>query len=521
MTNTDVPPLTDAELAARFGTPLYAHDRGALEAAAADLRALLPAPATLYFSLKANPAPHVGRVLRDAGCRAEISSPGELDSALTAGFDPAGMLYTGPGKTDVEIGGALCAGVREFSCESIADLRRVAALAAANGLTARVLLRVNPPAAHGDSGMRMTGSPTQFGIDVDGPPIDRTDLKVPGARVVGFHFFPVSNAVDEDVLVEEMTASARHAAELARDWGVALEVVDLGGGFAAPYAAPGTRPAYPGLRERVEPALDQHLPGWRDGSVRVCFESGRYLTCDSGRLIARVTDVKSSHGRRFVVTDTGIHHVGGLSGVGRALPMRASVTGGAAAGAGAPGDPSVVQASVVGPLCTPADVLNRNLEIGAVAAGDLITIPNVGAYGVTASLMGFLSRPAPAEVLVDGRDVVAASRIITTREDLIMSENTTAQNTIAETAATTAGAVGTDWDADFERMLREVTPSLDGAEPITGAHTLRSLGVDSLALVHLLTAVESHYGVTIPDEALVDGRCDTVEGMWSLVRPGA
>ncbi len=146
--------------------------------------------------------------------------------------------------------------------------------------------------------------------------------------------------------------------------------------------------------------LDLHLPEWRDGGIELACESGRYLSGSSGSLLAGVVNVKESRGSRFVILDAGINVVGGLSGIGRLLP--------AAVGIDESGD---LPGSLVGPLCTPGDSLAKAAKLPELAAGDVITVPNVGAYGVTASLISFLGRPAPTEVVVRGNEIVSVSRL--------------------------------------------------------------------------------------------------------------
>ncbi|MFJ8628720.1 type III PLP-dependent enzyme [Kitasatospora sp. NPDC093550] len=429
LTTGDSPPAEDvlaAELVRRYGSPLYVYDLDRVARAAADLRAALPEHSRLYYSLKANPHPELVRTLRLAGCSPEICSTGELAAALAAGFDGADCLYGGPGKTAEELRTALTAGVRTFSVESPADLRRVGAEARALGVTARCLLRINGTGAGAGVGLRMTGSASQFGHDItDGLP-DLAELTVEGTELCGLHFFPLTNAADPQGLLDEAIASIRTAAALEAHWGLPLRMLDLGGGFACPYAAPGERPRYDGLRAPLTAALDEHLPGWR-GRLEPSFESGRYLVGDSGRLICTVTEVKESRGTTYGVLDSGINHLGGLSGVGRLPSLRAEPLrlGGAGNGSGngpgnGPGNGSAPtrRVALVGPLCTPADVISRAAEAAPPRAGALLAVPNVGAYGATASLLGFLSRPAPAEITVrDGR-VVGADRLALRREPL-------------------------------------------------------------------------------------------------------
>ncbi|MEW1656675.1 type III PLP-dependent enzyme [Streptomyces sp. NPDC093707] len=413
------PPAEDllaAELVRRYGSPLYVYDLARVEQAAADLRAALPEGAHLYYSLKANPHPELVRTLRLAGCRPEICSTGELAAVLEAGFDGADCLYGGPGKTAEELGEGLAAGVRTFSVESPADLRRVGAQARARGVTARCLLRINGAGAGAGVGLRMTGGASQFGHDIaDGLP-DLAEFTVDGTELSGLHFFPLTNAADPQGLLAEAVASIRTAAALEAHWGLPLRMLDLGGGFACPYAAPGERPRYDALREPLTAALDAHLPGWR-GRLELAFESGRYLVGDSGRLVCTVTEVKESRGTTYGVLDSGINHLGGLSGVGRLPSLRAEPLRLADPGAGDEAD-GTRRVALVGPLCTPADVIRRAAEAVPPRPGALLSVPNVGAYGATASLLGFLSRPAPAEITVrDGR-VVGADRLALRREPL-------------------------------------------------------------------------------------------------------
>jgi acyl-CoA synthetase (AMP-forming)/AMP-acid ligase II len=398
----DGPEPQMAQLMRRYGSPLYVYDLEWADAALLALRAALPYPSTIYYSLKANPHPALVAAAGAGGCRAEVSSVGELAAAMEAGYAGAECLYTGPGKTTAEIEFALGHGVRRFSAESETDLRRVAEIARSDGGTAQCLVRVNVSRTGGAGSLRMTGMASQFGVDEEEVLAHPERFASrPGAHVVGAHFFPMSNARDEGSLIDTLAASIVAAARLRKRAGLDMAVVDLGGGFAAPYARPGELPRYPRLRSTLEPVLDTHLPGWRTGGVEIAFEAGRYLVGSCGRLGCTVVDVKQSRGRRFVVLDCGIHHLGGLAGLGRTLPVSVVSHGG--------GDGQLV--SLVGPLCTPGDLLAPVAEVGDLRSGDVLEIPNVGAYGLTASLVAFLSRPAPVEVVLREGAVVAVDQI--------------------------------------------------------------------------------------------------------------
>ncbi|MEU4770077.1 type III PLP-dependent enzyme [Actinosynnema sp. NPDC023794] len=396
----------DVELAAEFGTPLYVYRLDDVAEARKQLFDALPDEVELFYALKANPHPDLVRALREGEgrtCRAEISSTGELAAALAAGFRGEDCLYTGPGKTRGELDEAIAEGVRLFSTDSVTDVRHVGEAARARGVEVDCLLRVNSVAASATTSIRMTGTPSQFGFDsevlADALPLLR---EVEGVRIAGFHFFPLSNATDEDNLIGEFEHTIALAARLSDDLDLPLRYLDIGGGFTVPYGAPGERPEYPKLRAALERALDLHLPRWRAGAPRVACESGRYLVGGSGTLVAGVTNVKVSRGRKFVITDAGINTFGGMSGLGRLLPVQVRP---------AEGDGPVEKASLVGPLCTPGDVLGRQIDLPPLESGDVVCVPNTGAYGPTASLLMFLGRPAPTEVVVRGDEVVSVSRI--------------------------------------------------------------------------------------------------------------
>ncbi|MGI5152068.1 type III PLP-dependent enzyme [Plantactinospora sp. CA-294935] len=390
-----------SHLARRYGTPLYVYDAARIHRAADRLRAALPSPHRLYYSVKANPSPAVLRQLTGLGLPAEVSSAGELAVALDAGQPAEQVLYTGPGKTPTEVTEAIAAGVRLFSVESAEDHRRLAALAAEHGTAVGYLIRVNGRPSRPAGGLRMTGRPSQFGIDLDALwSIPGLFTGTPAARPVGLHFFPVTNMTDEAALAAEFTASVETAAAVLHRSGLDATVLDLGGGFAAPFARPGESPGYQRLAATLAETLDTRLAGWRAGRPVVAFEAGRYLVAECGTLLSTVLDVKRSGGRTFVVLDAGINNLGGVSATGRLLPPSAQPVG--------PDAPDAEPVTLVGPLCTPLDVLGRDARLPDPRVGDVVAIPNVGAYGLTASVLGFLSRPPPTEVLVDATDRVVA-----------------------------------------------------------------------------------------------------------------
>ena len=407
---TTAPQTTAHRAAELYGTPAYVYDLAEVRRAHQELTALLPERSLLYYSVKANPHPAVCQELARLGCGAEVSSAGEAQTCIAAGFPADRCLFTGPGKTPGEIRLAIGHGIRDFSVESPADLRRVAAAGAGARTALRCLLRVNADTPVPGMGLTMTGVASQFGTDtwqVLGSPGDFADDDY--AFLTGLHLFMGSNLADEDVLIRQFDAALRAASDIETALGRPLPFIDLGGGFAAPYARPGARPAYHALRQRLADLAAQRLPS--DGAPRqLAFESGRYLVSGCGTLVARVLDVKQSKGSTFVVLDTGINDLGGMAGL-RRVPS---------AGIRPLADPDapdeVPDCYFAGPLCTPLDTWARGVTAPRLRSGDLVTVPNVGGYGLTASLLAFLSRPPAVEVIVDGSEIRAADRLTLTRQ---------------------------------------------------------------------------------------------------------
>lgn len=497
-------------VARRYGTPTYVYDRGEVRAAYAQLDAALPAPSALYYSLKANPHCDLGAQLATMGASAEISSAGELRSALEAGFDARETLMTGPGKTPELLAAAVARGVRRFSVDSPADIDRLDAVCRSRGVTARFLLRVNADTPVPGMRMTMTGAPSQFGADASWLLAEPERFASRDrAALAGLHFYTGTNAEDPDALVLQLATSIELAGRLRSALGLRLDEVNLGGGFGHPFARAGARPDLRRLRRHLEPLLDTHLAGWRDRAPLASFESGRYLVAASGRLVCRVVDVKRSKGRTFVILDSGIHHLGGMSGL-RRLPRIVPELVGPRNG------DAIFEATVTGPLCTPLDTWGVGVRLPTLRPGDVVTVPNVGAYGLTASLLAFLGHDPPCEVVVDGHEVVSATRLTLSRVpagDLAVREVGPCDVGVP---AALLGA-GADPRARFLGILRDHLPLLAPDRELDWDAPLRVLGLDSLQAVALILEVEDAFSVLLPDGRLTETTLRSAASLWAVV----
>lgn len=389
-------PLT--RLAQRVGrTPFYAYDRTQLTARVRHVRAHLPPAVRLHYSIKANPMPALVQHMAALVDGLDVASAGELKTALDTGFDPAHVSFAGPGKTDAELSQAIAAGVT-LNAESAGEIDRAARIADALGIAPRIVLRVNPDFELKGSGMRMGGGAKPFGIDAELVPDCLRQLAALGIALQGFHIFSGSQSLKADAIAESHTRSVELALALAGDAGLALPGLYLGAGFGIPYFPGEQRLELAPIGDNLAQCLarvERALPG-----TRVSVESGRYLVGEAGVYVARVIERKVSRGQVFLVTDGGLHHHLAASGnFGQVIRKNypAAIGNRMAADDGADARETV---SVVGPLCTPLDVLAERMELARAKVGDLVVVFQSGAYGLSASPTAFLGHPAPLEVLV-------------------------------------------------------------------------------------------------------------------------
>jgi diaminopimelate decarboxylase len=382
------------ELARRVGrTPFYAYDRGLISQRVELLRRHLPAGVHLHYAIKANPMPEVVRHFASLVDGLDVASGGELGIALASGMRPDAISFAGPGKTDAELAKAVAARI-VINLESEREMERVAALGRERNERPRVAVRVNPDFELKSSGMKMGGGPKQFGVDAERVPAMLTRIGQLGLDFQGFHIFSGSQNLRADAITEAQAKTIELTLKLAEHAPAPVRMLNIGGGFGIPYF-PGERPldiaAVGANLARLLVGMQERMP-----QARVVIELGRYLVGEAGIYVCRVIDRKISRGHVFLITDGGLHHHLAASGnfgqvIRKNYPV---VVGNRVVGS----EREVV--SVVGPLCTPLDLLAEHMEMAKAEVGDLIVICQSGAYGLTASPTAFLSHPAPVEVLV-------------------------------------------------------------------------------------------------------------------------
>lgn len=381
-------------LAQRVGsTPFYAYERTAMTRRVQHVRQHLPADVCLHYSVKANPMPAVVQHMAGLVDGLDVASAGELRCALDTSMPARHICFAGPGKTDAELSQALAAGAT-IHIESGGELGRLDRIAQASGIAPQVALRVNPDFELRSSGMKMGGGAKPFGIDAEQVPALLQEIRAMGIACTGFHIFCGSQNLHPAALVEAHADSIALAQRLADTAALPVATLNLGAGFGIPY--------FPGEQaldiRPIGEALDGALTDWRRNfpASRVALEMGRYLVGEAGIYVARIIDRKISRGQVFLVTDGGMHHHLAASGnFGQVIRKNYPVAIGNKMAA-----EQREAVTVVGPLCTPLDILASEMELACAAVGDLVVVFQSGAYGLTASPTEFLSHAAPLQVVV-------------------------------------------------------------------------------------------------------------------------
>ncbi|NEX21019.1 pyridoxal-dependent decarboxylase, exosortase A system-associated [Thiorhodococcus mannitoliphagus] len=386
-------PIT--RLTERVGrTPFYAYDRALISARIAQLRQAMPDQIHLHYAIKANPMPAVVQHLAGLVDGFDVASGGELKTVLDTPMPPNQISFAGPAKSPIELRQAIAAGI-VINLESERELLAAVQAGEALGIRPKVAVRVNPDFELKSSGMKMSGGPKQFGIDAEQVPAVLGRMKTMDLEFIGFHIFSGSQNLRAEAISEAQEKTLELAMRLALEAPAPVRALNLGGGFGIPYF-PGEQPldlAAVGARlSELLPAARHALP-----DTELIIELGRFIIGEAGVYVCRVVERKLSRGQVFLVTDGGLHHHLAASGnFGQVIRKNYPVL---VANRVESGDEPET-ASVVGPLCTPLDLLADKMLLGHAREGDLIAVMQSGAYGLTASPTAFLGHPPPVEVLV-------------------------------------------------------------------------------------------------------------------------
>jgi len=394
--------LPISTIVGRHGTPVFVYDRSSLKRKYAALRRVLPERFSICYSVKANPNLAILEFFLEKGCGLEIASAGEFQLARKAGCAPANIIFAGPGKTEFELEVVMGNGIGEIHAESRLEIERVSTLGRKLGVRTRVAVRVNPTEDALGGAMQMGGKSSPFGVDEESlEPLLHRIAEDSQLAFQGIHLFVGTQILDCRVLLDQYRRAVEIARRAAAILSLPIHALDFGGGLGIPY--------FPGESELDLDELQHGLSKLMTDIARErCFvdtkfsvEPGRFLVGEAGIYVTRVNDIKTSRHKTYLILDGGMnHHLAASGNLGQVIRRNFPI-----AVLNRFDAPAMEVFDIVGPLCTPLDTLGRGVRLPQVEVGDLIGIFQSGAYARTASPLGFLSHPAPAEVWVaDGQD---------------------------------------------------------------------------------------------------------------------
>ena len=375
------------------GTPLFVYDNNIVGGQIARFQAAMASGVALNYAVTANPyeplLEFIGRYVD--GFR--VVSGGELQRLVQAKLAGIPIHLAGPAKTDPELETAIRLGAT-ISVESEGEAARAIAAGERLGIKPALAVRVNPPFSIDKGRLTMGAQPSPFGVDTDRVPALVAGILEADADWRGLHIFAAAQSLDADELIRMHDAIVGTAGDIAAETGLPLPELNLGSGFDVP-RLPGQEPLDV---DRIASELSRTLCNAPEhlATTRFSIELGRWLVADSGVYLTRVIDRCESHGRTFLNTDGGGHHLIGATGnLGERHRGNYPI-----AVANRFGIEPEEEVTVTGCLCTPFDVLGEDVALPRAEPGDLIAIFSTGAYGLTASPQAWESRPLAREVLV-------------------------------------------------------------------------------------------------------------------------
>ncbi|WP_243292123.1 type III PLP-dependent enzyme [Bacillus sp. FJAT-47783] len=368
----------------------YVYDLKQLSSHVQHLKRSLPKQCALFYAMKANPDKEILQTLEPFVDGFELASLGEVSKVNELCLNKPKVL-SGPVKTDETLRKAIISGVCVIHVESEWELNRIALITEELQQEVQIALRVNLQLAIAGARLTMAGKATQFGVDEQDVP--RLIHNVKGCRfiqLVGFHFHSVSNNLDAVAHAQFVSHCFQKVNEWENKFDLNVTYINVGGGVGIHYEEHDSPFDWSLFTSQVQRVINKEAhPSWK-----IVFELGRYMVAECGYYVSEVMDVKVNHGESFVLIRGGSHHLRLPAAWKMSHPFEVIPVNQWSYPSSRPAlqDRHV---TIAGELCTPNDVLARNVYCKQVRVGDLIKFKMAGAYAWTISHHDFLSHSHP------------------------------------------------------------------------------------------------------------------------------
>lgn len=376
-----------SQIATEFGTPTYVYSKEALTSAFKRFDAGFEGTDRLVcFAVKSNPSLAILNLFAKLGAGFDIVSGGELERVIAAGGDPSKVVFSGVGKTEVEMRRALALGIFCFNVESSSELERLNQVAGSMGKIAPISLRVNPNVDAKTHPYISTGlKNNKFGVAYEEAlSIYQAAAKMPNIDIHGVdchigsqltELSPFLDALDRVLaLVDQLEAA-----------GIPIRHIDAGGGIGICYVDE-TPPDFAEYAKAMRQKMESR-------KVKLVFEPGRALVGNAGALLTKVEYLKHTESKNFAIVDAAMNDL--------MRPALYDAYHDIVAVNQVNSEAQVYE--IVGPVCESGDFLGHDRKL-ALAQDDLLAVLSAGAYGMSMS-SNYNTRPRAAEVMVDGDKV--------------------------------------------------------------------------------------------------------------------
>ena len=375
------------DIAKKYGTPTYCYSYDRLKKNInnfqKNFRSFSP---LICFAVKSNTNVNLIREIKKFGLGADVVSKGELMMALKAGVSPKKIVFSGVGKTSEEISFAVEKKILLINAESESEIREINRIAKIKKRKVKIGIRLNPNTDAKTLSQISTGKKeNKFGVNEktflklvnfckSSKNIDLKCLSVHiGSQILNYKPYEKMLKV-----VDRMIHKINHK----------FEFIDLGGGMGISYTYKDKKLNYKKYSEIIKKFLKKH-------KSKIIFEPGRSIIGDTGTLISKIIYIKKNDSKNFIILDAamndlmrpalyGAHH--------KILPSTKSKK------------KSNKTYEFVGPICESTDKFNTLKNFQELKENDLITICDVGAYGMSLSSNYNVRLKAP-EILIKGSKI--------------------------------------------------------------------------------------------------------------------
>lgn len=381
----------------KIKTPFYLYDCGLINRKYYDLKNYLPKETEIFYAIKANPDRRIVSLLGRLGAGADVASAGELLIALKSGIKPNKISFAGPGKTEEELRLAIQKDIASISVENQGELRILDKLSRHTKRNVSISIRINPITGSSGSAIRMGGGSQQFGIDEEEvPQTIRLIHKSKYLNFIGLHMHAASQILSEIAIANNIRYLADYCIKLQNELNIKVRIINFGGGWGIPYHQGQRVLNLRLLCKTIKNIFAEDSAVTHFRNTRLIFEPGRFLVGEAGVYVTKVLYKKRSRGKIFLIVDGGMHQnlaAAGLLGEGIKRNRIIGVINNKKYG-------REEITTIAGCLCTPLDILARDIKLPICEEGDFLYITSSGAYSYSASPLMFLSHSLPKEIII-------------------------------------------------------------------------------------------------------------------------